>query len=136
MLCTLKRVLYLLASNPRDDPSQHRGRVRKQPHVENSWATYVYLEGMFKYWEWLKRYIGGSIGYGERSKCLFGIIVPVENEIQRVINHITDYDNVYPIIEDQKEKRLHISLSRCIYLQHHQLEPFVQSIRDHVKSSK
>lgn len=68
-------------------------------------------------------------------KCLFGIIVPVNDEIQRIIDHITDYDDVHPII-DEEEKRLHISLSRCIYLKHHQLEPFVQSIRDHVNSSK
>ncbi|KAJ8658737.1 hypothetical protein O0I10_005461 [Lichtheimia ornata] len=90
-------------SSPRDDPIEHRGRVRKQPHMENSWATYVYLE------------------------------VPVNDEIQRIIDHITHYDNVHPII-DEEEKRLHISLSRCIYLKHHQLEPFVQSIRDHVNS--
>lgn len=69
--------IHLVASSPRDDPIEHRGRVRKQPHMENSWATYVYLEGMFIYWECLVHDRGNrrggrclSISCEERSKVL------------------------------------------------------------------
>ncbi|KAI9243438.1 U6 snRNA phosphodiesterase Usb1 [Phascolomyces articulosus] len=28
----------------KEDPSKHQGRIRTKPHIENSWATYVYVE--------------------------------------------------------------------------------------------
>ncbi|KAI7849825.1 U6 snRNA phosphodiesterase Usb1 [Circinella umbellata] len=83
----------------KEDPSKHQGRIRTKAHIENSWASYVYVE------------------------------VPMSEEVKEILNHIIIKDEIYSNIEGNK---LHISLSKCIFLKEHQLDMFIQKVRDQV----
>ncbi|KAI8371617.1 U6 snRNA phosphodiesterase Usb1 [Radiomyces spectabilis] len=86
------------------DPSLHRGRQRSRPHTENSWATHVYVK------------------------------VPVTDEIQRVMDQVTQHDDSIHPYTDDTNQYLHISLSRCLFLREHQLQSFTECVRRNVSN--
>ncbi|KAI8144110.1 U6 snRNA phosphodiesterase Usb1 [Fennellomyces sp. T-0311] len=85
-----------------DDPGRHQGRVRTKPHIENNWATHVYVE------------------------------VPASGGIKQIVGPLISDQIHSLVQEGDDEGLLHISLSRAVFLKEHQLDSFAQSIREHV----
>ncbi|GBB95409.1 hypothetical protein RclHR1_02530004 [Rhizophagus clarus] len=103
-----------------DDPSKHQGRMRSKPHVEGDWATYIYVEVT------LTEEADHIINKIEELAKEVGIeiISCVENH-QDNNNSLNELDpNGY-----YEENKLHISLSRPLFLKHHQIENFWNKLR-------
>ncbi|KAF8584688.1 hypothetical protein K439DRAFT_1646851 [Ramaria rubella] len=91
-----------------DDPSKHLGRVRTQPHVEGQFASYVYVPVP------LERKGGNDIGR---------LIMCIMKEAESLVPGLN-----FIVGEDGREE-LHISLSRPVYLRHHQRESFKGAVK-------
>ncbi|KAF8517394.1 U6 snRNA phosphodiesterase Usb1 [Hysterangium stoloniferum] len=101
----------LIIKTPISDPAQHQGRVRTQPHMDGQFACYVYVPITLE-----------SGGFGRLIKRALKYAIRVEPA-------------VHPIIEDWGSQKgqdidgeLHISLTRPVYLQHHQREGFKRAV--------
>ncbi|RIA87008.1 hypothetical protein C1645_828401 [Glomus cerebriforme] len=105
-----------------DDPSKHQGRVRSKPHVEGDWATHVYVEVT------ITEEVGHIINKIEEltkkivSEDSIKIISCIENH-NRDNNNPSDHNDYY------EEAKLHISLSRPLFLKYHQIELFWNKLR-------
>ena len=56
-------------------------------------------------------------------------IVPISEEVKQILEPIIKKDQIHSNIEGNS---LHISLSRCVFLKEHQLNMFVQKVRNQV----
>ncbi|KAF8489401.1 U6 snRNA phosphodiesterase Usb1 [Gautieria morchelliformis] len=106
---------------PESLPSKHQGRIRTHPHVEGQFASYVYVP------------------------------VPLEHDaarrIGKVVSHAIKHakglvPSINAIIEERatwnsegNERELHVSLSRPVYLRHHQREDFKKAVRSIASSN-
>ena len=117
----LKRKLPSLSPSltppvPESQPSKHQGRIRTHPHVEGQFASYVYVSVS------LERGAVGGIGkLVNRAMKHARNIVPSINpiaEAQATCNN-----------EDDDPQELHVSLSRPVYLRHHQREDFKKAVK-------
>ncbi|GJJ15709.1 hypothetical protein Clacol_009987 [Clathrus columnatus] len=111
-----KRKLPALLSNlispePIDDPSKHQGRIRSHPHVEGQFASYIYVP--------INIGVDGVKDILKVVKKALGLVMKSEPLI-------------HPIIEDFESSKcmaLHISLSRPVYLFHHQREILRRAVK-------
>lgn len=100
----------LVISVPIDNPALHQGRIRSSPHVEGQFASYVYVP--------LKIPRGSALdtlleNVFRRAKDLVPTLHPIGG-------------NEDP---DTKERELHVSLTRPVYLRAHQRDEFRTAVR-------
>lgn len=98
----------LSVTQPKDDPSQHGGRIRTTPHIDGQYSTYIYIAVPLLPGSLLASFVGELF---HRAKAL----VPT---LQR--------------IGDGSE--LHVSLSRPTYLRAQQREDFKRAVKAVAKS--
>ncbi|CAG8570233.1 9625_t:CDS:10 [Acaulospora morrowiae] len=84
-----------------DNPEIHQGRIRATPHVEGNWATHVYMEVMLP----------------DEFKDL---IHEIKTCAQNIVND--GGVNIYSCIDG--DSKLHISLSRPLFLKYFQIDQF------------
>ncbi|CAB4392500.1 unnamed protein product [Rhizophagus irregularis] len=107
-----------------DDPSKHQGRIRSKPHVEGDWATHVYVD----------------VTLTEEADHII-------NKIEELAKEVVSKDGIKIIscIEDHQDNnslneldpnghcegtKLHISLSKPLFLKYHQIEHFWNKLRN------
>ncbi|KIJ54880.1 hypothetical protein M422DRAFT_775091 [Sphaerobolus stellatus SS14] len=102
-----------IPTTPVSDPTKHQGRIRTNPHVEGQFASYVYIPVPIESGSTLSRIIAKSL-----------------KEAQDVV------PSIYPIVpemlssaKDTDSLELHISLTRPVYLRHHQRDAFRDAVR-------
>ncbi|KIP03737.1 hypothetical protein PHLGIDRAFT_25955 [Phlebiopsis gigantea 11061_1 CR5-6] len=100
----------LVVSSPVDNPALHQGRTRSNPHVEGQWASYVYVP--------LK------VARGSALDTLLGDIFRRAQMLVPTIHSIWDNGD-----DNGKERELHISLTRPVYLRAHQRDEFKTAVR-------
>ncbi|KAL0579141.1 poly(U)-specific 3'-to-5' RNA exonuclease [Marasmius crinis-equi] len=124
LLNILHRKLPLLSSSlvvpaPKDDPSQHQGRIRSTPHVEGQWAVHVYVSVMV-----------------ERRSPLHQLI----QDSLKTAKEVCPALQAIPGLEDEnggrKTSELHISLSRPIFVRAYQREEVKRSVKHLAQSSR
>lgn len=105
----------LISPGPADDPSKHQGRIRTHAHVEGQFASYIYVpinignDGIKEMFKIVKK----ALRFVMKSEPL---IQPIIEDFERVTRGNDDCE-------------LHISLSRPVYLFHHQREAFKQAVK-------
>ncbi|EJC98045.1 uncharacterized protein FOMMEDRAFT_137382 [Fomitiporia mediterranea MF3/22] len=98
----------LTVPSPTSDPSRHQGRIRAIPHVEGQFAAYVYVPVCLKANTPLRSLLDEVVG---RSK-----------EIEPFL--VCDWQD-----SPNATYLLHISLTRPIYLRHHQREELRRAVK-------
>ncbi|KAG8904202.1 poly(U)-specific 3'-to-5' RNA exonuclease [Tulasnella sp. 403] len=98
----------LTPSAPIDNPALHQGRRRTQPHVDGQFVAHVYI----------------PVRLGGKLKLVLGDL------LNRVVGAIPA---VYPLF-DKSQSKLHISLSRPVYLRAHQRDDFKREVKKIIQS--
>ncbi|KAG6909267.1 hypothetical protein DXG01_001329 [Tephrocybe rancida] len=99
----------LLPPAPRDRPELHQGRKRTQPHVEGQWAAHVYVSLDVR-----------------RHLPLNALLDDVLSHTKETTPTLNDFWNDEP----SRNRELHISLSRPIYLRAHQREDMKKAVKE------
>ncbi|RIB09282.1 hypothetical protein C2G38_280009 [Gigaspora rosea] len=132
-----------------EDPSSHQGRVRTKPHVEGNWATHVYMEVVIP--EDFKSLL-------RKMKICAQNAANDDIEIISYINNNHDYDDYddnddyndnynnddaketnfrFPNTQEiSGDSKLHISLSRPLFLKYFQIERFWDNLRKGFEDKK
>ncbi|CAG8518478.1 2641_t:CDS:2, partial [Acaulospora colombiana] len=99
-----------------ENPELHQGRIRTKPHVEGNWATHVYVEVTL-------------------PDEFVDLICKIKTCAQNIVG---DGINVYSCIEDsdKEDSKLHISLTRPIFLKYFQIEKFWDGLRKGFENRK
>eukprot|EP00761_Pharyngomonas_kirbyi_P007547 gb/GECH01007557.1/.p1 GENE.gb/GECH01007557.1/~~gb/GECH01007557.1/.p1 ORF type:complete len:322 (+),score=71.73 gb/GECH01007557.1/:1-966(+) len=82
-------------------------RIRNVPHIAGNWATHIYIPV-------------------SKTLALTQITKQVLSQSQQVL----------PNIQPVNDGHLHISLSRTIYLQHHQIQLFIEHLENALKGAQ
>ncbi|PKY48556.1 hypothetical protein RhiirA4_445408 [Rhizophagus irregularis] len=107
-----------------DDPSKHQGRIRSKPHVEGDWATHVYVD----------------VTLTEEADHIINKIEELAKEVVnkdgiKIISCIEGHQDNNSLNELDpnghcEETKLHISLSKPLFLKYHQIEHFWNKLRN------
>ncbi|RUO97155.1 hypothetical protein BC936DRAFT_140881 [Jimgerdemannia flammicorona] len=111
--------LYPDKNRKSDNPSVHQGRVRATPHVPGNWATHVYIEVTVNsdFRDLLAKIV--TTAQGPSSNGADAVIHPVLDDSNG------DGDGTRSDASSQSVK-LHVSLSRCVFLKVFQLDRFAE----------
>ncbi|KLO08662.1 hypothetical protein SCHPADRAFT_922568 [Schizopora paradoxa] len=102
-----KPSVSLIPNQPTANPLLHQGRIRSTPHVEGQFASFVYIS------------------------------VHIDVNLQRFLEEIALYamervptlQSVWLGGTTSSDRELHISLTRPIYLFHHQRDEFIRAVK-------
>ncbi|RUS21339.1 SNF2 family N-terminal domain-containing protein [Endogone sp. FLAS-F59071] len=116
-----------------DDPSIHQGRLRSTPHVLGNWATHVYVEISVNsdLRDLLTKIITtaqGSHSYNDENSTIHPLFS------DRAINDGDGFHSEGNLLPSSI--KLHISLSRCIFLKEFQLNRFTELLRGALEGRK
>ncbi|KAG9300618.1 hypothetical protein G9A89_005218 [Geosiphon pyriformis] len=144
-----------------DDPSKHNGRIRSSPHVEGNWPTHVFVEVdidpdfqelIYK----IKQYAETVISQYDHDFKLFSCVrnngdvdekeIDIANNSGDIIKTpFIQTQDLFPVATQEfgtsslnktDDAKLHISLSRSIFLKYHQIQIFWEKIRQAVYEKK
>lgn len=107
---------------PKDDPSQHQGRIRSQPFVDGQFATHIYAPISTS----ILHNIIESVIKDVREACkdleLFSLLeVPKQEGIS---------DDVSTETGKELLEELHLSVSRPLFLRSHQRDLVTKTVKD------
>ena len=107
----------IVKAPPLDDPTQHQGRVHSSPHVEGQFAAYVYIPLALDSNE-------------DLYKLLLSVIRTAKESVPSLQSDwLTPKESTPTGDRSIKSKELHISLSRPLYLRHHQREDLRRAVK-------
>lgn len=107
---------------PKDDPSQHQGRIRSQPFVDGQFATHIYAPISTS----ILHNIIESVIKDVREACkdleLFSLLeVPKQEGVS---------DDVSTETGKELPEELHLSVSRPLFLRSHQRDLVTKTVKD------
>ncbi|CAG8605849.1 14073_t:CDS:2 [Cetraspora pellucida] len=106
-----------------EDPLSHQGRTRAKPHVEGNWATHVYMEVVIP----------------EDFKSLLRKMKSCAQNAARETSFKFFENDMISSVDSQKivnDSKLHISLSRPLFLKYFQIEKFWENLRKGFENKK
>ncbi|CAJ0747640.1 17917_t:CDS:2 [Entrophospora sp. SA101] len=112
-----------------DNPDEHQGRVRTKLHVEGNWATHVYMEVIIPedFEDLLKNIKIQSESFlnnNEKEIKVFSCLEEEESELLKLLD------------KDVLNIKLHISLTKPIFLKYFQINGFWDNLKKGFKNKK
>ena len=102
----------LTVTVPNSDPRQHQGRIRSFPHVEGQFAAFVYIPLILS-----------------TNRKLFDLLRKAVEKANEIVPELMCDWSENEVCE------LHISLTRPIYIRHHQREELKRAVRSIARSN-